>query len=132
MALTEVANTSIAGSDAGEKFPPGTFRLIDTDGNMRGRHADGEGQDDIMLVPQPSLDPEDPLNWTFKRKVMQTFCVVLYTIVIAIPSSAVYSIVTPLRADTGLSLQDVNNGTGIMVRTSHRNRIMACSSRWTG
>ncbi|KAK0391796.1 hypothetical protein NLU13_1295 [Sarocladium strictum] len=103
-----------AADEAGNKFPPGTFRLIDTDGNIRGQHAKGEGQRDIILVPQPSLDPEDPLNWTFRRKVIQTSCVMLYTIVIAIPSSAVYSIVTPLRLDTGLSLQDINNGTGIM------------------
>jgi hypothetical protein len=101
---------------AGDRLPPGTFRLIDTDGSMRGQHADGEGEDDIILVPQPSLDPEDPLNWTFRRKVIQTSCVVLYTIVVAIPSSAVYSIVTPLRKETDLSLQDINNGTGIMVR----------------
>jgi hypothetical protein len=112
MTLTQV---DTAADEASTKFPPGTFRLIDTDGNMRGKHADGEGQDDIILNPQPSLDPEDPLNWTFRRKVIQTSCVVLYTIVIAIPSSAVYSIVTPLRLDTGLSLQDINNGTGIMV-----------------
>ncbi|KAF5967084.1 transporter protein HOL1 [Fusarium bulbicola] len=97
-----------------DRLPPGTFRLIDTHGKMTGQHADGEGEDDIILVPQPSLDPEDPLNRTFRRKVIQTSCVVLYTIVIAIPSSAAYSIVTPLRKETSLSLQDINNGTGIM------------------
>ncbi|CVK91413.1 related to transporter protein HOL1 [Fusarium mangiferae] len=111
--MTAVQAEQIADA-AGDKLPPGTFRLIDTDGKMRGQHADGEGEDDIILVPQPSLDPEDPLNWTFRRKVIQTSCVVLYTIVIAIPSSAVYSIVTPLRKETDLSLQDINNGTGIM------------------
>lgn len=97
-----------------EQFPPGTTRLIDVDGSMVTKHAAGEGQKDIILVPRPSEDPEDPLNWTLRRKLLATSCVVVYTIMIAIPSSAVYSVVTPIRKATGLSLTDINNGTGIM------------------
>ncbi|KAH9985936.1 major facilitator superfamily transporter [Xylariaceae sp. FL0662B] len=33
---------------------------------------------------------------------------------VAMPASAVYSVVTPIRQATGLSLADINNGTGIM------------------
>lgn len=101
---------------ADEGLPPGTVRLIDIGGNEISKHAEGKGQTDIILVPNPSEDPEDPLNWTFRRKVLATSCVVMYTIMIAIPSSAVYSIVTPIRAATSLTLADINNGTGIMVR----------------
>lgn len=100
--------------DTIERLPPGTVRLIDADGQLHHKHAAGNGQRDILLVPRPSEDPEDPLNWTYKRKVLATVCVVVYTIFIAIPSSAVYSIVTPIRQDTSLSLTDINNGTGIM------------------
>ncbi|KAK8849205.1 major facilitator superfamily transporter [Apiospora arundinis] len=102
------------GLDDGERLPPGTVRLIDRDGNATSRHAEGEGQMDIILVPCPSEDPEDPLNWTFRRKILSTSCVVVYTIMVAIPASAVYSIVTPIREDTSLTLTDINNGTGIM------------------
>ncbi|ETS80696.1 hypothetical protein PFICI_08225 [Pestalotiopsis fici W106-1] len=101
-------------STPGEGLPPGTIRLIDTDGGISSKHADGKGQSDIILVPSPSEDPEDPLNWDLKRKILATSCVVVYTIMIAIPSSAVYSIVTPIRAATSLTLTDINNGTGIM------------------
>ncbi|KAK8057938.1 MFS general substrate transporter [Apiospora saccharicola] len=101
--------------DTSERLPPGTVRLIDTDGHIISKHAEGEGQADIILVPRPSEDPEDPLNWTFRRKILSTSCVVVYTIMVAIPASAVYSIVTPIRADTSLTLTDINNGTGIMV-----------------
>lgn len=101
-----------------KKLPPGTVRLIDVDGSVAGQHA--SNAQDIILVPSPSEDPEDPLNWTLKRKWLATSCVVVYTIMIAIPSSAVYSVVTPIREATGLSLTDINNGTGIMV------------SSWTG
>ncbi|KAI3542005.1 hypothetical protein CSPX01_07232 [Colletotrichum filicis] len=38
----------------------------------------------------------------------------VYTVIIAIPSSAIYSVVTPIRKATRLSLSDINNGTGIM------------------
>ncbi|KAJ0333144.1 hypothetical protein COL922a_010968 [Colletotrichum nupharicola] len=98
----------------GDGLPPGTSRLIDVDGSVIGQHASGSGENDIVLIPRPSEDPEDHLNWTRKRKLLATSCVVLYTIMIAIPSSAVYSVVTPIRKATGLSLADINNGTGIM------------------
>lgn len=81
---------------------------------MKTKHADGKGSSDIVLIPRPSDDPEDPLNWSFRRKMLATSCVVIYTIMLAIPSSAVYSIVTPIREATGLSLANLNNGTGIM------------------
>jgi hypothetical protein len=100
--------------DTIERLPPGTVYLIDEDGDKHTKHAAGAGQRDILLVPHPSEDPEDPLNWAYKRKVLATVCVVVYTIFIAIPSSAVYSIVTPIRKETSLTLQDLNNGTGIM------------------
>ncbi|TLD19305.1 hypothetical protein PspLS_09755 [Pyricularia sp. CBS 133598] len=42
-------------------------------------------------------------------------CIVVHTIVIAMPSSAVYLIVTLIRTETGLTLTDIHNGTGIML-----------------
>ncbi|KAK8061230.1 hypothetical protein PG997_015451 [Apiospora hydei] len=101
-------------TDTSERLPPGTIRLIDIDGHVVSKHAEGKGQTDILLVPRPSEDPEDPLNWTFRRKILATSCVVVYTTMVAIPASAVYSIVTPIRQDTSLTLTDINNGTGIM------------------
>jgi hypothetical protein len=82
---------------------------------MAMKHADGKDVNDIVLIPRPSDDPDDPLNWSFRRKLLATSCVVVYTMLLAIPSSAVYSVVTPIRKATGLTLTDLNNGTGIMV-----------------
>lgn len=98
-----------------DEFPPGTTRLIDIDGSVVSKHASSSAEKDIVLIPHPSDDPEDPLNWTKKRKWLATSCVLVYTIMVAIPSSAVYSVVTPIREATQLSLTDINNGTGIMV-----------------
>lgn len=104
-----------------EAFPPGTTRLIDVDGTVHNKHAPGSEDRDIVLIPRPSDDPEDPLNWTRRRKWLATSCVVVYTVMVAIPSSAVYSVVTPIRNATGLSLADINNGTGIMASlVTHR------------
>lgn len=96
-------------------LPPGTSHLVDLDGTMATKHADGKDVRDIVLIPSPSDDPEDPLNWSFRRKLLSTSCVVVYTVLLALPSSAVYSVVTPIRKATGLTLTDLNNGTGIMV-----------------
>ena len=112
-----MATTYEEGVENGERLPPGTVHLVDLYGTMATKHA-GQNEKDIILVPRPSEDPEDPLNWTMRRKLLATSCVVVYTIMLAIPSSAVYSVVTPIRKATGLSLADINNGTGIMVRLS--------------
>ncbi|KAL2883489.1 hypothetical protein SGCOL_001172 [Colletotrichum sp. CLE4] len=108
-----MAHSNPAETD-GQGLPPGTTRLIDVDGSVISKHASGSDEADIVLIPRPSEDPEDPLNWNKKRKWLATSCVLMYTVMIAIPSSAVYSVVTPIRKATGLSLSDINNGTGIM------------------
>ena len=41
-------------------LPPGTVRLIDVEGNVVAKHAGGAEQD-VVLHPRPSEDPEDPL-----------------------------------------------------------------------
>lgn len=50
---------------------PGTIHLVDLDHNMHTQHAQGG---DIVLVPTPSHDPDDPLNWSPRRKIMSTIC----------------------------------------------------------
>lgn len=104
-----------AGDASPSPLPPGTTHLVDLDGTMATKHANDKDVRDIVLIPRPSDDPEDPLNWSFRRKLLSTSCVVVYTMLLAIPSSAVYSVVTPIRKATGLTLTDLNNGTGIMV-----------------
>lgn len=43
-----------------KKLPPGTVRLVDIEHALNTKHADGADQD-IVLHPKPSEDPEDPL-----------------------------------------------------------------------
>lgn len=51
---------------------PGTVQLVDIDHTLNVRHA---GNGDVVLVPAPSDDPEDPLNWSPRRKLRSIACV---------------------------------------------------------
>ena len=59
-------------NDAEDKeLIPGTVHLVDLEGTLRAKHASG-GHRDILLVPAPSNDPDDPLNWSPRRKMLST------------------------------------------------------------
>jgi hypothetical protein len=58
-----------------ENDVPGTVLLIDADFSLNRRHS--KKQTDVVLVPTPSADPEDPLNWSSRRKLLATTCMVM-------------------------------------------------------
>ncbi|KAH8795055.1 major facilitator superfamily transporter [Hyaloscypha sp. PMI_1271] len=82
-----------------DKSAPGTVHLIDATGELHVKHS--EAAHDIVLVPLPSDDPEDPLNWSRKRKLLQTSCVVMY-------------VTTPIAKATHLTVSNLVSGTGAM------------------
>ncbi|KAF6240619.1 hypothetical protein HO173_001290 [Letharia columbiana] len=98
---------------AENSFVPGTIHLVDIQGTLRAKHASG-GQNDVVLIPAPSDDPDDPLNWSAKRKLLSTASIAIYTFAIGTSSAAIYSILEPIENDTGLTLNDLNAGTGYM------------------
>ena len=53
---------------------PGTIHLVDLEGVLSAKHASGH-QKDVILNPAPSNDPDDPLNWSTRRKTLSTACV---------------------------------------------------------
>jgi hypothetical protein len=52
---------------------PGTTVILDT-------NAEAANNDNFTLVPTPSSDPEDPLNWSKARKWLHLACIVLYVL----------------------------------------------------
>ncbi|KKY16779.1 putative mfs transporter [Diplodia seriata] len=93
---------------------PGTVHLVDLDGTMLAKHAAGAQVDDIVLVPAPSDDPDDPLNWSPRRKALSSTCMCVYTLVVGIASAAIYSVLEPISEATSLTLNDLNAGTGYL------------------
>ncbi|KAH7028154.1 major facilitator superfamily domain-containing protein [Microdochium trichocladiopsis] len=105
----------MASTQSGELQIPGTVYLVDVaqdESNIHARH-DGSHQD-IVLVPQPSSDPEDPLNWTYRRKLLAVSMGYLYVLGTGIATSLQYSVLANITADTGISTADLVQGTGLM------------------
>ncbi|CAL3965667.1 unnamed protein product [Diplocarpon coronariae] len=72
---------------------PGTVHIVDIEGTIIGKHASSAQLKDVVLVPAPSS---------------------VYTLTVGIASAAIYSVLTPISEDTGLTLNDLNAGTGYM------------------
>lgn len=86
---------------------PGTTHLVDL-------HRKKKDAADVVLIPTPSDDPNDPLNWSTRRKLMHVFCLVLYCFATGIPGTCIYSIIPDIAAAEGvhISVADLNAGTG--------------------
>ncbi|KAL3446019.1 putative MFS transporter [Aspergillus insuetus] len=85
-----------------ESNPPGTVHLVDL--SQRGLPSHGlNNPSDVLLIPTPSSDPDDPLNWSTRRKLLATACTSIYTLAIGMANSVVYSILVPISASSNLS-----------------------------
>jgi len=89
---------------AASSVVPGTVHLVDLQGTLAVKHAKGKNLADIVLVPAPSNDPDDPLNWSSRRKLLSTVSLIVYLLMIGLAVSCVYSIIVPISQDTGLTI----------------------------
>ncbi|EED19206.1 conserved hypothetical protein [Talaromyces stipitatus ATCC 10500] len=83
-------------------LPPGTVHLV------------AEQSDQIILVPKPSADPDDPLNWSKRRKWLNVTLLLFYVFSTGIGGTSIYSVFTPISKETGITIGQLNNGTGYL------------------
>ena len=73
-----MATTTLHGGHSGADLDaapiPGTTHIVDLEGTVTNAAHDAKKKE-IILVPMPSDDPEDPLNWSHGRKTLQMFCI---------------------------------------------------------
>jgi MFS family permease len=88
---------------------PGTVFLVDVT-----RNDHGASHDEVVLIPKPSDDPEDPLNWQQTRKITTVCMAYLYVFGTGIATSLQYSVLSDITRDTGISTANLVQGTGLM------------------
>lgn len=98
---------------------PGTRRLFDSDGHMllttgAGDTASLKKHGDIVLVPQPTDSPNDPLHWSFARKVWHTALVCFVTALTAATSNDAGSASDGFNEELGISYDYFNTGAGVL------------------
>lgn len=85
---------------------PGTSQLVD-----ESTHKQKKG--DIVLIPQPSSDANDPLNWSLRWKNLHFGILFLYTLVNAGMSHWTLSVYTLFTSEFGVSYRMLNTGNGV-------------------
>ncbi|KAJ5613175.1 hypothetical protein N7510_006369 [Penicillium lagena] len=98
------------GDAAIEDEVPGTVYLIDEQETVEGVKRDG----DVVLHPTPSDDPQDPLNWSKKRKWVNSITLQFYTFIIGAGSATGYSTYPYIIANTGIPLATLNSAVGVL------------------
>ncbi|KAL6824709.1 major facilitator superfamily domain-containing protein [Trichoderma sp. SZMC 28015] len=98
--------------DIDESQVPGTVLLVDVGHTTGTLHA--TKQTDIILIPTPSTDVNDPLNWSPWRKRQHLICLIAYTLFNGMALSVVYSLLVPLSTALDVSVSNLNEGTGYM------------------
>lgn len=91
---------------------PGTVRLVDLAGTSTLRH--GADQKDIILVPQPTNDPNDPLNWSKKRRLKSTIMQVVWAFFGAAFINALPPAYLLIEQETEITVANLNLGNGLM------------------
>lgn len=119
----------MARHDEDEELLPGTRRLLDNTARNRpsaeaGPGGGGVGHDsetesltkhgDIVLVPQPTSSPNDPLNWSLARKIWHSALACYVVILTAATSNVAGSAAVGVNEEYGISYDVFNTGAGVL------------------
>lgn len=102
-------------------FIPGTFSLytskLSKQEEYLGTDTDSlklKSHGDIILLPQPTDSPNDPLNWNWKRKLWHFFIIIFITAFTAATSNDAGSGQDDLNEIYGISYDAMNTGAGVL------------------
>lgn len=100
-----------------EDYIPGTTNILaaldDNSSNHTGRPLK-RTRDGIILLPQPSDSPNDPLNWNLPRKLWHLLMVTFITALTAAISNDAGAAQDSLNEIYGISYDAMNTGAGVL------------------
>ncbi|EXJ91617.1 hypothetical protein A1O3_00167 [Capronia epimyces CBS 606.96] len=91
---------------------PGTVHLVDLAGNLRVKHQEG-GDKEIVLLPQPTSEYDDPLNWSKRRKLLCALVCLLAVFSADLMTTLLSAALLDIETDTGIPLATLNQGVGV-------------------
>ncbi|KAL5116717.1 Major Facilitator superfamily [Pleosporales sp. CAS-2024a] len=93
---------------------PGTRRLYDENGSTLSRDSSLHKSGEIVLVPQPTDSPDDPLTWPLWRKIWHSVLVLYMVGLTAATSNNAGSGSDGVNAEYGISYHVFNTGAGVL------------------
>ncbi|KAL2072383.1 hypothetical protein VTL71DRAFT_11726 [Oculimacula yallundae] len=96
----------------GVEMVPGTIKIIDLLQTMNVKHMEGS-KSDIVLVPQPTRDPNDPLNWSRWRKEYHYWLLWWWGFIAAVSVNWVGPVWTQLTIDYNTTYYQLNVASGL-------------------
>ena len=97
-----------------EELLPGTLRLYDEFGNPLATDNGLKKDGSVVLVPQPTDSPNDPLNWSLARKYWHGLVVCVITALTAATSNDAGAAQYNENLELGVSYNSFNTGSGIL------------------
>ncbi|KAI1006620.1 hypothetical protein K3495_g1594 [Podosphaera aphanis] len=92
-----------------DEFIPGTCRLVEL-ANLN----DASPEQVIVLSPQPTSSPNDPLNWSLSRKYWHSFLLCFITGLTAATSNDAGSAQAGMHQELGISISSMNISAGVL------------------
>lgn len=106
--------------DTAEILPHGTIRVHDNNNDV-----------DLVLYPQPTRSPDDPLNWSVPRKVLSASIVLFITAFTAATSNNFGSAGTVLNDDPyDISWNEQNTAAGVLFIGIGYGTLLLSSAPW--
>ncbi|KAF2015412.1 MFS general substrate transporter [Aaosphaeria arxii CBS 175.79] len=97
-----------------EELLPGSRRIIKDEHASTSDDSLLEKHGDVILVPQPTQSPNDPLNWSLARKIWHTLLVCYITALTAGTANTAGAAAVGVNEEYGISYDVFNTGAGIL------------------